>query len=166
MYSYGLVRFLQAKKLKSKEAINAFLQSEGITAFTARQSYKADAYINKNWGKFHSFIDRSIKSGTISGQRVRLNYNYEIEEQREQQRRDEFATLSPEQNQFYSVIKKYDDVTRLSKVASYIKKTYGVDLPKNSDGDHATRALKMLPKIQFIIDNGWMSEVIDHLKNS
>ena len=47
MYNYGLVKFLQVKKLKSNEAINAYLSYKNITEFNAKNHNRVNDFLDK-----------------------------------------------------------------------------------------------------------------------
>lgn len=112
MYNYGLVQFLQAKKLKSKECIDKFLLSEGITNFTSKNHNRVNNYIQNNWIKFAAFCDKGIKSGELNGEAVRLNYSFEEQRNYHNKVKEEFESLN---------------LTPLQKaILNKIKKEYGV----------------------------------------
>lgn len=142
--------------------INAFLLKENQN-FTAKQSFKADKYIQKHWTKFCSFVDEGLKNKQFSGVRIKLNHYYDEQRRRNDKVKEELLSLSEDERTLINQIKKYDDITRFSKVSSYLMKTYNVNLPANGEG--VSRNIKILPKIQFIISNGWKDEIILHLKN-
>lgn len=94
MYNYGLVQFLQIKKLKSKECIDKFLLSEGITNFNSKNHDRVNDYIQKNWVKFASFCDKGIKSKELNGKAVRLNYSFDEQKNYQNKAREEYESLN------------------------------------------------------------------------
>jgi hypothetical protein len=156
MYNKGLERFLQAKKVSSQKAINAFLQSKEITDFTAKNHFKVNGYINANFEAFATFVDQSIKNGTLTGKAVKLNTSWEIQRQRSAAIGAEFHDCNADEIALYNDICKYDDCIHLSKTQSFFNKR-GVLLPGNNH-EAISRIGKLLPKLQFIINHSLFEE--------
>ena len=161
MYYYGLVKFINAKKLQSNECINAFLQSEGISDFTAINHNKVNDYIGKNWVNFATFIDKELKSGVIQGKAIKLNTKFDEIEERQKLIDKEFLLFTKEEKQLINFIRKYDNLSHLSKTSSFFNNKF-LQLPRNGIG--ISRAMKLLPKIQFILNSQYYNEYISFLK--
>lgn len=161
MYSIGLERFMQAKKLKSQDTINQFLQSEGITEFTPKNHLKVNNYIQKHWTKFASFVDAGIKSGKLQGKAVKLNYYYDEQRERNEIVKKERDLLTKEENDLYNLMRKYDSGVSFSRTASFFAKK-GFNLPKNSDA--ISKAARSQPKLAFILNSEYYDEYINILK--
>lgn len=146
-YNFGLRRFIQAKKLEGKKAINAFLKHKNITDFDYSRSGKVNNFIEKNWNEFAGFCDAGIKSGLLKGKRVKLNTYYdELQEYIDmckQEERD--LNLTFMERQFI----RYAD---RSKVQSFLSKN-GVDQPKAYPFEYAKR-LGPLPMYRKAIELG------------
>ncbi len=149
-YDYGLVRFIQAKKLKSTECINAFLKSEGITDFTAKNHSRVNGYIKKNWTKFASFCDRGIKDGALTGRPVKLNISYDIEREYKDAVKNELETikLTSGQQEFLAEIKQ----NGVGKLQSEMMKA-GIN-PVGKDLKYKSRSLQWLPIVNQAIASG------------
>jgi hypothetical protein len=150
MYSYGLVKFLQAKKLKSAEAINSFLKSEGITNYTAKHHHRVNSYIQKNWTKFATFIDKEIKNGNLKGSAVKLNHYYDEQREYKNEVRNEFvnANLTVDQEMLLNYIKEYG----VGSVHSFLNKKGIIGLGK--DPNYKSKKLQWLPVVNKAIENG------------
>lgn len=163
MLDRGLLSFLAAKNVKTNQAITMFLQSEEITGFTSRNHRQVNSYIQNNWNKFATFIDKSIKSGKLNGTPVKLNYYYEEERQRREAAQIEYNAMPDDVKRLWKLITKYDDKAKLSKCASFFGKR-GLFFPKNDDT--ATSAIaRNLPKLMYMIESGYYEELIEHLTN-
>jgi hypothetical protein len=149
MYSYGLVQFLQAKKLKSNECINAFLKSENVSEFTAKNHNRVNIYIEKHWNKFASFVDRGIKNGDLKGKPVKLNHHFDEQRERNERIKKEFqdVNLNSEQQRIINEIKK-DGV---GKFQSAMMKE-GIN-PVGKDYAFESKTLQWLPLVNQIIEN-------------
>lgn len=150
MYNYGLVKFLEAKKLKSNECINAFLTSEGITDFNSKHHNRVNNYIENHWEKFCSFVDRGIKNGTLQGKAVKLNTYFD--EQREYYNlvNNEFkeANLTPKQQHLLNIIRKKG----VGVVHAFLQKKS--IQPVKKDMNYKSKLLQWLPLVNQAIDNG------------
>lgn len=161
MYSKGLERFLQAKKVSSQQAINAFLQSKEITDFTAKNHFKVNGYINANFEAFATFVDQSIKNGTLKGKAVKLNTYWEAQRERSAMVGAEFHNCNKHEIALYNTIGKFDGLIHLSKTQSFFNKR-GILLPGNNS-EAISRIGKLLPKLQFIINHELFEEYQNHI---
>jgi flagellar motility protein MotE (MotC chaperone) len=150
MYNYGLVKFLQAKKLKSNECINAFLKAEDITEFTAKHHNRVNSYIEKHWTKFSSFVDRGIKDGTLQGKAVKLNTYFDEQREYRSAVKSEFenANLTAEQQKILNEIKQ----NGVGKLQSVMMKA-GVN-PVGKNYECKAKILQWLPVVNQAIENG------------
>ena len=150
MYNYGLVKFLQAKKLKSNECINAFLKAEGVTEFTAKHHNRVNSYIEKHWTKFSSFVDRGIKDGTLQGKAVKLNTYFDEQREYRDTVKAEFenANLTTEQQKILDEIKK----NGVGKLQSAMMKA-GIN-PVGKNYECKAKTLQWLPVVNQAIENG------------
>jgi hypothetical protein len=155
MYSIGLEKFIQAKRLKSKEVINLFLEHESITDFNANNHNKVNNYIQNNWNKFATFVDKSIKNGIIRGERVKLNSYFDEQVEFRRKCKTEESTISNEEMKLINIIKNYDNIIQLNKCHSFLNKR-NIKLPANQEG--CSRKYKILPKIKFILELGELKE--------
>lgn len=147
MYSRGITTFLKAKHVNIK-AIDKFLEAEGISAFTSKNHMKSSAYIQKNWEKFATFIDKSIKNKTISGKAVKLNVYYSEQKARTERIKKELENIDEETKQYISYIKK----NGVSKIQSFLSKK-GIN-PAGKDYSYIS-VLQWLPLIKQAIDNNF-----------
>lgn len=148
-YNYGLVNFLQAKQLSSKQAIDSFLQEEGVTEFNSKHHNRVNEYIQANWVKFASHCDRGIKSGALKGKAVRLDFHHEEEQKRHYRVRDEFKTAG--------TTLKERDLLRYIKdngagVVHSIMQKAGLTVPKK-DMSYESKTLRFLPIVRMFISN-------------
>jgi hypothetical protein len=155
MYSIGLEKFIQAKKLSSKEVINLFLEHESITDFNANNHKKVNDYIQNNWNKFATFVDKSLKDGVVQGERIKLNTYFDEQKEFRDKCKIEESIISNEEMHLINIIKKYDDIIQFNKCHSFLNKR-NVKLPSNQEGD--SRKYKVLPKIKFILELGELKE--------
>jgi hypothetical protein len=162
MYSYGLETFIQSKKLNSKEAINKFLEQEKITEFTAKNHNRVNNYIQNNWVKFATFIDKGIKSGLLKGKAIKLNYYFDEQREFKNNCKEEIKLITKEEMQLITLINKYDDLIHLSRTSSFFGRK-NMKMPSNQEG--FSRKYKILPKIQFILNSKFKEEYICFLKN-
>jgi hypothetical protein len=151
MYYYGLVKFLQAKKLKSNECINAFLISEGITDFTAKNHNRVNEYIDKHWIKFAAFVDKSIKNGNIQGKAVKLNTYYDEKAEWLRLVKNEFeeVKLTKEESDLLGKIKNKG----VSHIQSFLHNKGVTGLGK--DYSYKSKTLQWLPLVKKAIENGY-----------
>lgn len=151
MYNYGLTSFLDAKHLNYKEAINAFLKHQGVTEFTAKHRYKVNDYIEENWVRFASFIDKSIKNGTLKGEAVKLNTYYAEQKERNAIVKAEFerANLSDDQKKLL----KYIGLNFGPRgITSFLmKRGYGVPAKTRH---YTSKTLQWLPVVDLSIELG------------
>lgn len=150
MYNYGLVKFLQAKKLKSKECINAFLESNGVTTFQAKHHNRVNDYLEKHWVKFASFVDRGIKDGTLKGKAIKLNTFYDEREEYFALVKNEFkeVNLTAEQQKILDNIRR----NGIGALQSAMMKM-GVQ-PYKKDYKYKSKILQWLPVVNQAIENG------------
>ena len=160
MYNYGLVRFLSAKKLKSNQAINAYLVHKGITEFTAKNHNRVNDYLESNWSNFAQFIDRAIKEGLISGERIRLNYHFEEQRNRHLEVKQEFENESLSKDEEYLINLN----SNFSKVHSFICKK-GFNVPQK-DYNYTSKKLGNMSIIRLLRENNLISECVMYVKNS
>ena len=162
MYSIGLQSFMTAKKLKSKQTIDAFLKEQGVTKFTSKNHYQVNNYIENNWLKFASFVDKGLKNGTLSGTPVKLNTYFDEQRQRKETINAEFKSFTKEELNLINLLKKYDCLSQMSKTHSFFNKR-GIKLPSRSE-DGVSKAMLQLPRIQWIIQHELYSEFVEYLK--
>lgn len=150
MYNYGLVKFLQAKKLKSNECINAFLKSEGISGFTAKHHNRVNNYIEKHWIKFSSFVDKGIKDGILQGKSVKLNTYFDEQREYKNAVKAELknANLTAEQQKMLNEIKQ----NGVGKIQSIMMKS-GIN-PVGKNLECKSKNLQWLPVVNQAIENG------------
>ncbi len=161
MYNRGLEVFMHNKQLKSQDTINQFLQSEGITEFTAKNHIRVNNYIEKHWTKFASFVDSGIKSGKLKGKAVKLNHYFDEQREWKEKAKAERNLLTDEENKLYNIIRRFDD--SWGKVTSFFAKR-GINLPKNNEG--ITKAVKTQPKLITILNSEYYEEFLEHVKNT
>ena len=149
MYNYGLVKFLQAKKLKSNECINAFLKSEGCT-FEAKHHNRVNNYIEKHWTKFASFVDSGIKNGTLQGKAVKLNTYFDEAREYHNLVANEFkgVNLTTEQQKMLDHIRR----NGIGKLQSAMMKM-GIH-PEKKNYEYKSKILQWLPVVNQALDNG------------
>lgn len=150
MYNYGLVKFLQAKKLKSDECINAFLKSDNITEFTSKNHNRVNNYIQNNWTRFCSFVDMGIKEGTLQGKAIKLNTYFDKERERKKAVKIEFsnANLTDQQKKILKEIKKNGvGILHSKMMKSGIK-------PVSKNYECVSKTLQWLPIVNQAIENG------------
>jgi len=160
MYNYGLIKFLQAKKLKSNEAINAYLSYKEIIDFNAKNHNKVNDYLDKNWSDFAQFIDKAIKDGLIKGERVRLNYHFEEQRNRHLEVRKEFENENLSKDEEYLINLK----THFSKVRSFICKK-GLKVPPK-DNNYTSKKLGNMSIIRLLRENNLIADCVTYVKDS
>lgn len=158
MFNYGLVKFLQAKKLKSNEAINAYLSHRGIEEFSAKNHNRVNDFIEKNWSNFAQFIDKSIKDGTIKGERVRLNYHFEQQKNRHLEVRKEFENENLSKDEEFLL----NQTTLFSKIFSFINKKRFNTPAKNYE--YTSKKLQNMPIIILLREKNLVEECIAFVK--
>lgn len=152
MYNRGIESFLQMKKVGNmKNAVQQFLDEQEIELFTANNYVDASNYIQRNWVKFASFIDQSIKNGKIKGKAVRLNYSYEEDRRRQKAVKAEFEAikLSTEQQFLLDFVKE----NGAGKIQSFLAKK-GHQTPAK-DLNYTAKSLQWLPMINLAIEAGY-----------
>ena len=162
MYSYGLKIFAQAKKLDLRETISKFLEQEKITKFTVNNHNKVNNYIQNNWIKFATFVDKGIKSGLLKGKVIKLNTYFDEQREFKNNCKKEIKLITKEEMQLITLISKYDDLMHLSRTSSFFGRK-NIKMPSNQEG--FSRKYKILPKIQFILNSDLKEEYINYLKN-
>ena len=163
MYSIGLQSFMTAKKLKSKQVIDAFLKKQGVINFTSKNHHRVNSYIDNNWLKFATFVDKGLKDGTLSGKPIKLNTYFDEQRKRQDAINAEFKSFSKEELTLINFLRKNDDFSNLSKTNSFFNKK-GIYLPKGQEG--FSKAMCHLPKIQFILQHELYEEFIESLKSN
>jgi len=158
MYNYGLVKFLKVKKLKSNEAINAYLSHKGITDFNAKNHNRVNDFLDKNWSDFAQFIDKSIKDGLIKGERVRLNYHFEEQKNRHLEVRKEFEKENLSKDEEYLINLE----TYFSKVHSFICKQ-GLKVPPK-DYNYTSKKLGNMSIIRLLREHNLISDCVSYVK--
>ena len=151
MHNYGLTSFMQAKKLKSKECIDGFLQEQGITTFNSKNHNQVNTYIQENWEKFCSFVDRGLKNKTLHGQRVKLNSYFDEQKQYKEAVRAEFEALNLTQEQ--KKLLSYIRHNGASQIHSFLQKN-GYSVPKKEMSYHS-KTLRFLPIVDAAIAAGF-----------
>ena len=79
-FNKGLEVFMQKKHI-SKKVIPLFFNFLGID-FEKVKRNQIDIILSQNFDKFHSWVDSSIKNGTISGSRKRKVKSFEYEQRK------------------------------------------------------------------------------------
>lgn len=107
MYNTGIEVFLNLKKVNIREGVKAFIKHKGVKT-NPYDNYEASAYIQSNWEAFASFIDKSIKDGTLKGTAVKLNSYYQEQRQRNEMIRAQTKELNitKEEQRIFNRIKK------------------------------------------------------------
>lgn len=159
MYSYGLVKFLKAKKLKSNEAINAYLSYKLITDFNAKNHNRVNDYLESNWSNFAQFIDRAIKEGLISGERIRLNYHFEEQRNRHLEVKQEFENESLSKDEEYLINLN----SNFSKVHSFICKK-GFNVPQK-DYNYTSKKLGNMSLIRLLREHNLVNDCVLYVKD-
>jgi hypothetical protein len=157
MYNIGLVRFIEAKSLKSKQCIDAFLKHQGV-AFTSKNHNRVNDYIDKNWNRFATFVDKGIRAGTLNGNPVKLNTYYAEQEERRNIVASEFDNeeLSGEEKWILTYIGKHG----VGNVQSYLSKVQKQHSPAK-DYSYTSKKLQWLPLVKMIENK---QQLIDFLK--
>jgi len=156
MYNYGLTKFLQAKNLKSNQAINAFLKSEGCD-FTAKNHNRVNNYLQSNWNKWATFVDKGLKDGTLSGTSKKLNHYFDEEKERRERVNKEFKEidLTPEQMKVFDFMKEHG----VGKIQSILMKS-GFSAP-GKNYEYESRKLQWLPLVNKVIESEIDLNIID-----
>lgn len=155
MYNYGITSFLQAKSVEAKQAIVKFLEEENVTAFTHKNHNRVNEYVQANWIKFSSFIDKSIKSGKIKGNAVKLNTYFDEKRERDLKVKSEFqgVHLSNEERRILSLPSYHFGI-----IQSVLAKN-GIEAPKK-DQSFTSKRLQKLPYILLLRENNLVGNVI------
>lgn len=154
MYYYGLMKFMEYKKLHAKQCINAFLESEGITEFNHKNGLKVSNHIANNWTKFASFVDRGLKNGTLNGQRVKLNTEYDRIAEHRRKTKEEFESLNLSDEEELLLDLVYKEGKYRNQIHSFLNKL-GLQPVKHNYDCHA-RKLRCLPLVKQAIEHGFM----------
>lgn len=151
MYNYGIVRFLQAKQLKSKECIDGFLISEGITNFTSKNHNRVNKYIESNWTKFAAYCDKGLKSGELQGKAVKFNYYYDEQREYKEKVRQEYEALNltPLQK---SILKRITKEFGVGFLQSFLQKKGITPVGKNMD--YFSKTLQWMDLVNLAIEHG------------
>lgn len=159
MYNYGLVTFMRTKKLKSNQSINAYLVHKGVSDFNAKNYNRVNDFLEKNWSNFAQFIDKSLKDGSISGERVRLNYHFEEQKNRYLKVNSEFEkeNLSKDEQWLLNL------ETYFSKTHSFLAKK-GLKIPQKNL-DYISAKLRNMPIILVLRENDLVSECVSYVKD-
>jgi hypothetical protein len=149
MYNQGLIKFIQAKRLSSTQCINSFLISEGITNFSAKNHNRVNSYIETNWTKFASFVDKELKNGNLKGRAIKLNTYFDEQRERKEKVKDEYNSieLSIQQQQLLFRIRKEG----IGFIQSFLMKNGIKPLPK--DSSFTSKVLSWLPLVNQAIEN-------------
>lgn len=160
MYNYGLLRFLKAKQVKPSEAIHLFLQNENITDFKPKNHNRVNDYIQNNWVKFSSFVDKSIKDGILKGKPVKLNTYFQEQHERNQVVIGEFksVTLTAQEKKIIML-----ENWQLGAVHSFFSKN-NIDIPKR-DESFTSKKLQKMPIIEVLRKHSLVSECVDYINN-
>ena len=134
MYNYGLVKFLQVKKLKSNEAINAYLSYKNITEFNA-----------KNHNRVNYFL-------------VRLNYHFEEQKNRHLEVRKECEKENLSKDEEYLINLE----TYFSKVHSFICKQ-GLKVPPK-DYNYTSKKLGNMSLIRLLREHNLVNDCVLYVK--
>lgn len=161
MYNHGLESFLQAKKLSSKDTINKFLQSQGITEFTSKNHNRVNDFIEANWNRFATFVDKGIKSGELKGQAIKLNTYFSEKRERDQTARDEFKSLNLSKGEIFIInLERHE----FSPIDSILSKN-GLNRPSN-DLSYTSKKLQRLPILRLLQENNLLEQAIEAVKSS
>jgi hypothetical protein len=160
MISRGITVFLHKKNVSLYTALSLYLQYLGITNVKMTNHNKINKLIDSDWTKFATFIDKSIKSGKIKGNDIKLNTYYDEQRQYKEQSKQMFNSLSDEERFVYTSLKKLDDYRHYSIQQSFFNKK-GVKLPSNTDG--LTKIEQVLPRVVAITQSEYYEEFKEHL---
>ena len=165
MYSRGLQNFLQKKKVKSSKVIAAFLKEQEVVDFTHKNHRKVNNYLQDNWSKFASFVDKGIKSGEFRGDSKPINPSLWKEVKEENIQKEEefqrFNSLSGQEKKLYKILKERDDLIHLGCCISFFHdKEFRIP---QQDYNAVTRKGKIIPKLQAISRSGYIDELIEFL---
>jgi len=153
MYNYGIINFLNQKKVKKHHAtIKAFLEYRNET-FSHKNWLKVNEYIQNHWSQFASFIDISIKNGFIEGKAVKLNYYFDEVRERNEKVNAEFASvnLSPLEKRVLKFIH-----VNMGTFNNFISKR-GINMvPKKYS--YTTKRLQCLPWLNLLKENNLLEE--------
>jgi sulfur relay (sulfurtransferase) DsrC/TusE family protein len=160
MYNWGIISFLQDKSVNTRKGIQAFILKEGVD-FNPNHYDKVNNYIQKNWNKFSTFIDKAIKSGELKGTPVKLNTHFDEKRERDEIVRNEFkyANLSPEEEKVLRHIRKNYGP---DKVQSFLAKRGISTMPK--DKSYTSKTLQHMPNVKQLTNNGWLEEFLESIK--
>lgn len=149
MIDRGIVVFLNKKSVNIHDGIQAYYKYKE-KKLNFRYSGNINKFIGNNWVNFATFIDKSIKDGSLKGKAVRLDYYHE--EQREYKRKvkEEFEreNLTPLEKKLVDKVRKIG----IGFISSFLMKngfgTFGKDTSFHS------KTLQWLPLIRYAIKNG------------
>jgi hypothetical protein len=157
-YNYGIVAFLNAKRVPAKQAVKLFLEHCGKKC-SYRDYRNASDYIQANWNRFATFIDKALLSGELKGQRVKLNTYYEEQAERNREIAQEFKSveLSKEEKAILNIPSHEFGV-----VHSVIAKA-GFKSPQK-EYSYTSKKLQNMPLILLLRENGLIDRVLEEYK--
>jgi hypothetical protein len=150
-YNYGIISFLNRKQVHTSTAIKAYLEHKDAKI---KGDFKTSQYIEDNWTSFASFVDKGIKSGTLKGVAIRLDYYHEEQREYVKSVKSEFESIeltSQEQEILNKIKKEYG----VGFIHSFLMKKNIQPVPK--DFSYKSKKLQFLPVVRQAIKEGFLS---------
>jgi len=149
-YNYGIISFLNRKQVHASTAIKAYLEHKNVKI---KGDFKISQYIEDNWTSFASFVDKGIKSGTLKGIAIRLDYYHDEQREYVKAVKSEFENIeltSQEQEILNKIKKEYG----VGFIHSFLMKKNIRPLPKELS--YKSKKLQFLPVVRQAIKEGFL----------
>lgn len=140
----GLIAFIKAKKLDYNQVVSLFMSEQSDIG-----GIGAHKYIDRNWNKFATFVDRGIKSGKLKGKDIKLNTYYSEQKEYQNKTKAEFelANLTDEEQELLNYIQENGPGRLQNKLIALRIKGLGKDL------SYTSKKLQWLRLVKLFISN-------------
>jgi hypothetical protein len=146
-WSYGLIRFCQAKHLNIADTVNKFMLKNNLTG------KDKDEVVNKNWQKFAAFVNAGILSGKLKGIPVSVSNG---SQEQKQENRKKYAAVDPELKRFWEHIVNKGHRWTADWFIERFFACYGLEMVSKSDDD--INVLRNRTRYEVIVKAGLLKE--------
>lgn len=140
----GLMTFIAHKKLDYNQVVSLFMSEQ-----TNTNGMRAHRYIQANWDKFATFVDKGLKSGRLKGKDIKLNTYYSEQKEYHNKIKAEFESvnLTEKEQELLNYIQENGPGKLQNKLIALGIKGLGKDL------SYTSKKLQWLQLVRLFISN-------------
>lgn len=157
--SYGIIQFINGKKLDRVEIVNWLSQFE-CKLDNSKFITNAGELITIHWNKFHQWVNEGLKGGTLKGKDISLSNG---SGEKKDRYRKLLKTINPEIVLLHKLLYKKESFFHGGNVFTEFHKLNGT-IRKYRVGEGKSKILKYQNDYQQIIDDGLIDKFKEYIQ--